>query len=103
MPEPGRYHKTEKYSDPGYSLYKTVKFDRKVLELKCVIRKQGDQITMNKDPKISTKEKRRAVEAKPKGTAVSQRDHCLIWGECVNEFFGSTSKNILLFCSLKPT
>ena len=73
-----------------------------MMELKCVIRKHGDQIVMNKDLKISTKEKRKAVEAKPKGPALSQRDHCLIWGEYVNVFCGSTSKNNFLFFSLRP-
>ena len=78
MPQPDLYHKTEEYSEPGGSLYKTAKFDRKMMELKCLIRKQGDQIAMNKDPKISTKEKRRAEEAKPKCPTVSQKHHCLI-------------------------
>ena len=102
MPQPGPYHKTEEYSDPGYSLYKTAKFDRKMMEMKCLIKKQGDQIAMKKGPKISTKEKRRGEEANPKGPAISQRHHCLIWGEFFNVFFGSTSKNILPFCSLRP-
>ena len=46
-------------------------------------------------------EKRRAEQANPKGPAVShQGQHCLTWGEYVNVFFESTSKNILLFCSV---
>ena len=47
-------------------------------------------------------EKRRTKEAKPKGPAVShQRHHCLTWGEYVNVVFGSSSKNILLFFSVR--
>ena len=89
MPQPGPYHKTEEYSDPGYSLYKTAKFDRKRVQLKCLIKKLGDQIALNNSPKISTKQKRMAEEGKPKDPAVSQRHHCLIWGEYLNVFFGS--------------
>ena len=70
--------------------------------MQLLAKEKDDQIAMNKGPKISTKEKRRKEEAKPKGPAVSQRHHCLIWGEYVNVLFGSTSKNILLFCSLRP-
>ena len=102
MPQPGPYHKTEEYSEPGYSLYKTAKFDRKIMEMKCLIKKLGDQIAMKKGPKISTKEKRRAEEAKPNGPAVSQRHHCLIWAEYLFVFCGCISKNILVFCSLRP-
>ena len=71
-------------------------------QMQLLLKEKSDQSAMNKDPKISTKEKRRAEEAKPKGPAVSQRHHYLIWGEYVNVFFGSTSKNILLFCSFQP-
>ena len=56
-------------------------------------------------PTISTKEKRGrgGKEAKLKGPVVShQRHHCVTWGEYVNVFFGSTLKNILLFCSVQP-
>ena len=70
--------------------------------MQLLANEKDDQIGMNKGPKISTKEKRRTQEAKSKGPVVSQRHHCLIWGEYVNVFFGSTSKNILLFCSLRP-
>ena len=46
-------------------------------------------------------EKKRAEQANPKSPAVShQGQHCLTWGEYVNVFFTSTSKNILLFCSV---
>ena len=70
--------------------------------MQLLAKEKDDQIAMNKGPKTSTKEKRRTKEAKAKGPAVSQRYHCLIWGEYVNVLFGSTSKNILLFCSLRP-
>ena len=67
--------------------------------MQLLANEKDDQIGMNKGPKISTKEKRRTQEAKPK---VPQRHHCLIRGEYVNVLFGSTSKNILLFCNLRP-
>ena len=70
--------------------------------MQLLANEKDNQIAMNKDPKISAKEKRRSEEAKSKGPAVSQRYRCLIWGEYVNVLFGSTSKSILLFCSLRP-
>ena len=74
-----------------------------MVELKCLIKEKDERIALNKGPAISNKEKRRTEEAKPKGPAVShQRHYCPTWGEYVNVFFGSTSKNIILFCSVRP-
>ena len=54
MPQLGLYHKTEEYSDKGYSLQKTtVTFDRKKVELKCIIKEKDDGIALNKGPTIS--------------------------------------------------
>ena len=45
-------------------------------------------MALNKSPAISTIEKRRAEEAKPKDPAVSpQRNYFLTWSEYVNDFF----------------
>ena len=75
-----------------------------MVELKCLIKEKDDQIALNKNSIISTKEKRRAEEAKPKDPAVSHQKHnCLAWGEYINVFFVSTSKNILLICSVSFT
>ena len=53
-------------------------FDRKMVELKCLIKEKDDQIPLNKACTISPQEKRRAEEAKPKDPAVShQRHHCV--------------------------
>ena len=70
--------------------------------MQLLAKEKDDQIAMNKGPKISTKEKTRTEESKPKGPAVFQRHHCLIWGEHVNELFESTSKNIIIFFSFRP-
>ena len=105
IPQPGLYHKTKEYSDEGCSLQKTTgRIDRKMVELKCPIKEKDDRIALNKGPRISTKEKRRAEKAKSRGPQVShQRHHCLTWGEYINVFFVSTSKNIVLFCSASFT
>ena len=67
MPQPGLYHKTKEYSDQGCSLQKTTaRTDRKKVELKCPIKEKDDRIALNKGPTVSTKEKRKAEEAKPK-------------------------------------
>ena len=68
--------------------------------MQLLLKEKDDQFAMKKGPNISAKEKKKADEAKRKGPAVSQRHQCLIWGEYVNVFFGSTSKKNSLFCSL---
>ena len=71
--------------------------------MQSLVKETEEQIAFNKGPTISTKEKRRAEEANPKGPAVShQRHYFLTWGEYVNVLFGSTSKNIFLLCSVQP-
>ena len=101
MPQPGLYYKTEEYSDQGCSLQKTAaRIDRKLVEVKCLIKEKNDRIALNKGPTISTKQKKRVEEVKLKGPAVShQRPHYLTWGEYRNVLLVSTSKNMLLFCS----
>ena len=43
MPQLDLYHKSEKYSDKGYSLQKTTaRFDRKMVKLKCLIKEKDD-------------------------------------------------------------
>ena len=65
--------------------------------MQLLAKEKDDQIAMNKGPKISTKEKRRTEEAKPKGPAVSQRHHCLIWGEYVNVLLDRPQKIFFYF------
>ena len=71
--------------------------------MQLLVKETEEQIAFNKGPTISTKGKRRTEEAKSKGPAGSHlRLHRPTWGEYVNVFFGFTSKNILLFCSVLP-
>ena len=69
--------------------------------MQLLVKETEEKIDLNKDFTIPTEKKRWDEEAKPEDPAVfHQRHYCLTWGEYVNVFFGSTSKNILLFCSV---
>ena len=98
MPETGFYNKTEEYSYPECFLQKTTStFDKKMVELKCLIKEKDDRIALNKGSTISTNKNKRAEEAKAKGPAVSHlKHHCLRRCENVNVFW-IYLKNILLF------
>ena len=47
------FHKTEEYSDPDCSFQKaTARFDRKLVELKWLIKEKEGRIALNKSPTI---------------------------------------------------
>ena len=72
MPLPYFYHKTEEYIDQDCSFKrKTTKLDRKLEELKYLIKEKEERVVLNKGPAFYIKQKKSIEEAKPKGPAVS--------------------------------